>query len=49
MMWVQGSDVVIAVMWVQGSGVVTAMMWVQSLAWELPHAMGPAKKIPHSF
>ena len=29
---------------VKDSAVVTAVVWVQSLAWELPHAMGSAKK-----
>ena len=28
----------------QGSGVVTAVSWVRSLAWELPHAVGAAKR-----
>ena len=27
-----------------GSGVVTVVVWVQSLAWEVLHAMGVAKK-----
>ena len=29
---------------VKDSAVVTAVVWVQPLAWELPHAMGSAKK-----
>ena len=28
---------------------VTAVAWVQSLAWELPHATGAAKKKKKSF
>ena len=32
-----------------GSGFVTAVAWVQSLAQELPHAVGTAKKKPHVF
>ena len=31
--------------WVKGSIVVTAVVWVRSLAWELPHAAGVAKKM----
>ena len=40
----QVKDPALSLLWLVAGGGITAVVWVQSLAWELPHAMGEAKK-----